>query len=68
MTDATHVRRLQPLERTSSENLEPARPSTLPADAAPIVCRTSVVRVNLGRLLADLELEARRLLGGALYE
>jgi hypothetical protein len=73
MTDAIYVRCLPHLERPTPEVLlaavSPAGPaSTVPLEAPPIVCRTTTVRVNLGRVLADLELEARRLLGGALDE
>jgi hypothetical protein len=66
MTDAIYVRRLPHLERPTPELLRPAaEPEATPA---PIVCRTTAVRVNLARLLADLEQESRRLLGGALSE
>jgi hypothetical protein len=72
MTDAIYVRRLPHLERSTPEVLRPIGPlgptSKSPVEALPIVCRTASVRVNLGRVLADLEAEARRLLGGATYQ
>ena len=75
MTDAIYVRRLPHLERPTPEVLRPIAPidridpaSQSPAEPLPIVCRTATVRVNLGRVLADLEAEARRLLGGASYQ
>jgi len=69
MTDAPHVRRPALREGLAREIVRPIGGSSAPPpDPAPKVCRTTVVRVNLGRLLAELQAEARRLLGGALYE
>jgi hypothetical protein len=68
MTDAIYVRRLPHLERPTPEVVRPIGSTSEPPDAQPIVCRTATIRVNLGRVLADLEAEARRLLGGAMYE
>ena len=68
MTDAIYVRRLPHLERPTPDVLRPIGSTSEPSDAQPIVCRTATVRVNLLRVLADLEAEARRLLGGAMTE
>jgi hypothetical protein len=69
MTDAIYVRRLPHFQRPTPDLFRAAGPESAPASAAtPVVCRTATVRVNLGRVLADLEAEARRLLGGALCE
>ena len=68
MTDAIYVRRLPHLQRPTPDLLQPVGSTSEPSEAPPIVCRTATIRVNLARVLADLDAEARRLLGGAMSE
>jgi hypothetical protein len=67
---ASHGVRTGPAAGVSDEASHPLDSTvhTVGPMAPAVVCRTANVRVNLARLLADLEVEARRLLGGALCD